>query len=125
MSETLPDPENQTPPAAEAPEQAPPPAETPEPVAEAAPPAAAAPEENPEATKACYLGIASIIPILGIPIGFYAITLGVKGLKNANQQATPVGRQQAWIGIMAGAFLAFGQIVIGAMTLAIRAGAFQ
>jgi len=61
---------------------------------------------------------------VGIPLGFYAVSLGVKGLKNANQQAVPVGRQQAWIGIMAGAFLAFGQITVGALTLAIRAGAF-
>lgn len=107
MSETLPEPENQTLPAAEA----------------ALP--AEAPEGNPEATKAFYLGIASIIPILGIALGFCAISLGVKGLKRANQQAVPVGRLQAWIGIMGGAFLAFGQITTGAVILAIRTGAFD
>ena len=71
------------------------------------------------------MGIASLIPGLGIPLGFYAISLGVQGLKRANQQAAPVGRQQAWIGIMAGAFLAFGQITTGTLILAIRQGAFQ
>ncbi len=124
MSDTLPDPENPTPPPAEAPPQAPPAAEAPEPVEQVPPPAETAPEDNPEAVKACYLGIASIIPLLGIPLGFYALSLGVKGLKNANRQAVPVGRMQAWIGVMGGGLLAFGQITAGAIILAANAGAF-
>jgi hypothetical protein len=124
MSETLPDPENPTPPPVETPQQAAAPPEAPEPVEQAAPPAQTEPEGNPEATKALYAGIAAIIPGLGIPIGFYAISLGVKGLKRANQQGTPAGRHQAWIGIMAGTMLSFGQITFGALFLAVRAGAF-
>jgi len=60
------------------------------------------PFRNGRALIAYYLGVFSLIPVIGVPIALAAITLGILGLKFARANARSKGRVHAWIGILLG-----------------------
>jgi hypothetical protein len=65
------------------------------------------PVRNTAALVAYYLGIFSIIPCLGIPMGVAALVFGIKGLKLARLHPEVKGKAHAWVGIICGGFFAF------------------
>ncbi|QEG43240.1 hypothetical protein [Roseimaritima ulvae] len=60
------------------------------------------PYKNPKALVAYYLGIFSLFPALGFPLGIASIWLGVLGLKARNRDPIIKGHVHAWIGIVLG-----------------------
>jgi hypothetical protein len=64
------------------------------------------PTKNGPALAAYYLGIFSVIPFLGIPMGIIALILGIKGLRRAREHPEAKGKVHAWVGIIAGGLFA-------------------
>ena len=64
------------------------------------------PSKNGPALAAYYLGVFSIIPFLGIPMGIAAFILGMKGLRKAREHPEVKGKVHAWVGIIAGGVFA-------------------
>lgn len=60
------------------------------------------PYKNPSALIAYYLGLLSLIPCVGLPVGIAALVLGIIGLKNRNANPAIKGSVHAWIGIVLG-----------------------
>jgi len=60
------------------------------------------PVKNGPALGAYYLGVFSVIPLLGIPMGITALVLGIKGLRRAREHPEVKGKVHAWVGIIAG-----------------------
>lgn len=60
------------------------------------------PIRNPAALAGYYLGIFSLIPILGALLGPAALVLGVLGVRAAPKVPGRVGKVHAWIGIVLG-----------------------
>lgn len=60
------------------------------------------PYKNPKALAAYYLGILSMFPLVGLPLGIIAFVLGRKGLREAKEYPEVRGRVHAWIGIILG-----------------------
>jgi phage FluMu protein Com len=60
------------------------------------------PFRNAQALWAYYLGIFSLIPCAGIPLGIAALVLGIRGLGYANDHPEAKGKVHAWIGIVLG-----------------------
>lgn len=77
------------------------------------------PYKNPHALTAYYLGVFSVIPLLGFIAGGVAVPLGISGLRK--RKATPVirGSIHAWIGIILGGLsVAVHLAIIGLMIFA-------
>ena len=64
------------------------------------------PYKNAPALTAYYLGVFSVIPCLGIPLGIAAVILGILGLRRAARRPEVKGKVHAWIGIVLGALFA-------------------
>jgi hypothetical protein len=60
------------------------------------------PYKNPPALLAYYLGIFSLIPLLGFFLGIAAIILGIQGLRRRRFNPVIRGSVHAWIGIVVG-----------------------
>jgi len=78
------------------------------------------PYRNTPALISYYMGIFSIIPLVGIPLGIIAVVLGIRGLKKANRDPSVKGKVHAWVGIIVGGL--FGLIytlLIGIAVVAI------
>lgn len=75
------------------------------------------PYKNVRALIAYYFGVFSAIPLLGLPLGFVAFTLGIFGLRFRRQNPAAGGAVHAWIGIVAGGF--FGLLWLGLIILGI------
>ena len=60
------------------------------------------PYKNPQALTSYYVGLFSLIPVLGMASGPVAIWLGIKGLKYAKEHPVVKGQVHAWIGIVCG-----------------------
>ena len=60
------------------------------------------PYKNPHALTAYYLGLFSIIPVIGLILGGIALPLGISGLKKRKQNPAIRGSVHAWIGIIGG-----------------------
>jgi hypothetical protein len=60
------------------------------------------PYRNVPALVAYYLGVFSLIPCIGFPLGIGSIVLGIFGLKRARQYPGAKGKVHAWIGIILG-----------------------
>lgn len=73
------------------------------------------PYRNPMALVAYYLGIFSLIPVLGAILALPAILLGVLGLGRSRRNAQAKGKAHAWVGITAGLLSIIGHLV--ALTL--------
>lgn len=62
------------------------------------------PYKNSKALTAYYLGVFSIIPCVGAPMGIAAFVLGLGGLKYVKEHPEAKGKTHAWVGILAGGF---------------------
>lgn len=62
------------------------------------------PYRNVRALAAYYFGVFSAIPILGLPLGLAAFTLGILALRFRRKNPAAGGVVHAWIGILAGGF---------------------
>lgn len=72
------------------------------------------PYKNPKALIAYYCGIASGLPLIGLPIGIAAFILGIKGLQDRKKNPAIKGSAHAWIGIGCGGVFAilWGLLVV-------------
>jgi hypothetical protein len=73
------------------------------------------PYKNPHALTAYYLGLFSIIPVLGFFMGIAAVILGTSGLKQRNKRPIIRGSVHAWIGIVCGGIAVLVHLLIIAM----------
>jgi hypothetical protein len=62
------------------------------------------PYKNPHALIAYYLGIVSLLPLVGAPFGLASFILGIIGLRKRKQNPKIKGSVHAWIGIVFGLF---------------------
>ena len=81
------------------------------------------PYHNAPAMWSYYMGIFSIIPFLGIPLGLAALITGFVGLAKVREEPEVKGKVHAWVGIIAGGimFLIHGAVVV-TMALALFMG---
>lgn len=70
------------------------------------------PYRNGAALASYYIGIFSLLPLIGIPMGIVATVLGRKGLAFAKAHPESRGVTHAWVGIIAGLTCAIGQIAL-------------
>lgn len=63
------------------------------------------PYRNVKALIAYYLGVFSIIPCVGFPLGIAAFILGILGLKYLKEHPEAKGKVHAWIGIIVGGLI--------------------
>lgn len=70
------------------------------------------PYKNVRALTAYYLGVFSAIPILGMPLGFAALTLGILGLRFRRKNPEAGGAVHAWIGIVAGGIFGLANLAL-------------
>lgn len=73
------------------------------------------PYKNPHALTAYYLGIFSIIPVIGFFLGAVAVGLGISGLKKRKLQPVIRGSLHAWFGIIAGGLSVLVHLVLVGM----------
>jgi hypothetical protein len=77
------------------------------------------PYKNPAALFAYYLGIASGLPLIGLPLGIAAFVLGIMGLQARRRNPAIKGSVHAGIGIGCGClFTVFWSVVLVAMIAA-------
>lgn len=60
------------------------------------------PYRNAWSLWAYYLGVFSLIPCLGIPLGPAALVLGIKGVRYARRHPEARGKVHAWTGVILG-----------------------
>jgi len=70
------------------------------------------PYKNAQALWAYYLGIFSLIPGFGLPLGIAALILGIKGLKYAELHPETQGKGHAWTGVILGGVCAAGNTLV-------------
>lgn len=72
------------------------------------------PTRNPAALTAYYLGVFSLIPILGLVVGIPAMILGFLGVKAAMRQPQREGKGHAIAGLVLGSIssLLWGGVVL-------------
>ena len=63
------------------------------------------PYKNPPALIAYYLGLFSLLPLVGLLLGIPAFILGIMGLKKRKQNPEVKGSVHAWIGILMGGLM--------------------
>ena len=62
------------------------------------------PYKNPAALISYYLGLFSLLPIIGFFLAVPALVLGIVGLRHRAQNPVIKGAVHAWIGILGGGF---------------------
>lgn len=67
---------------------------------------------NPIARLSYWLGLISLIPCIGFPIAFWAIRLGIRGLKNYFSSSEVGGLGFALSGIVLGTLVLFGYFAL-------------
>lgn len=70
------------------------------------------PYKNGPALAAYYLGVFSVIPVLGLFLGLGALVLGIMGLRMAARQPEVKGKVQAWVGIIVGGFFGLAYLAL-------------
>ena len=70
------------------------------------------PYKNVPALAAYYLGVFSLIPIIGMFLGLAALVLGIVGLRMASRRPEIKGKVHAWIGIIVGGFFGLGYLAL-------------
>jgi len=73
------------------------------------------PYKNPHALTSYYLGVFSIIPLLGFILGCIAVPLGLSGLRKRKQNPLIRGTVHAWIGIVLGGLSLAAHLVVAAL----------
>lgn len=80
------------------------------------------PTSNPPALIGYYLGVFSLIPVLGAPLGIAAFFCGRAGLKRIRENPAYPGKGHAWFAVIAG--VAFGFLHAAAVVVLLT-GAFR
>lgn len=62
--------------------------------------------KNTKAVISYYLGVFSLLPLVGIVLGIAAIVLGIQGLRVAKHHPEAKGKIHAWVGIIVGGLFA-------------------
>lgn len=75
------------------------------------------PYQNVAALLAYYLGIFSVVPLLGSPLGITAVLLGICGLRQTRRHPEATGKFQAWLGIILGGICGLVYTVLLAVTI--------
>ena len=70
------------------------------------------PYKNVPALIAYYLGVFSLIPCLGIPLGLAAVILGLVGLVNYRKRPQVRGVVHAWVGILLGGLMLLANLAV-------------
>ncbi len=80
------------------------------------------PYKNPPALIAYYLGLFSLLPVLGLPLGIAAVILGVVGFRKYRAIPQVKGQFHAWIGIGCGGIctLLWGAVLVLVLISAVR-----
>jgi hypothetical protein len=78
------------------------------------------PTRNPQALAAYYLGLFSLFPCLGFPLGVAAVYCGIKGIRLAGAHPEVRGKYHAWAGVICGSL--FGLFNFLLLLLAIVGG---
>jgi hypothetical protein len=73
------------------------------------------PYKNPQALTSYYLGVFSLIPLLGLLLGCVAVPLGIIGLRKRKTMPQIRGTAHAWVGIILGGLSVLGHLAIIAM----------
>ena len=73
------------------------------------------PSKNSPALAAYYLGVSSLIPFLGIPLGIAAFILGIKGVRKAREHPEVKGKVHAWVGIIAGGMFSLLYLILAVL----------
>jgi hypothetical protein len=60
------------------------------------------PSQNGPALASYYLGLFSLFPCLGFPLGVAAVYYGVRGVRNVRQNPAVRGGAHAWVGVICG-----------------------
>ena len=81
------------------------------------------PYKNSQALWAYYLGIFSLIPCVGLPLGTLGLIFGIKGLSFAKLHPETGGKGHAWTGIILGGLCAVGNILMLLVALLMRMSA--
>lgn len=68
------------------------------------------PYKNPKALIAYYLGVFSLIPLLGAPLAPVAVGLGIWGLRDRQRNRVIRGGAHAWAGIVLGTLVMLGYV---------------
>ena len=63
------------------------------------------PYKNPPALIAYYLGLFSLLPVIGLLLAVPAFILGILGLKRRREKPQVKGAVHAWIGIVMGGLM--------------------
>ena len=80
-------------------------------------PATVVPGQNGPAQVAFYLGLCSIVPCLGLPLGAVAVYYALQGFRLQNENPVVGGGTQAWIGVIAGSLFGLFNLAIFALML--------
>jgi len=81
------------------------------------------PYNNMPALLAYYLGLGSLLPLIGFFLGVAAFILGVIGLRNRAKNPVIKGSVHAWIGILLGGLMAVvWAVVLGGVVVAVWVG---
>jgi hypothetical protein len=70
------------------------------------------PAKNGPALIGYYLGVFSLIPVIGFALGLAAVPLGVAGLRRIAREPGLPGRVHAWVAIVLGAVSIVGHGVV-------------
>jgi hypothetical protein len=70
------------------------------------------PSRNGPALTSYYLGIFSLLPCFGLPMGIAAIYFGVQGLGRVRQNPEVRGGAHAWVGLICGALFGLFNLVL-------------
>ena len=70
------------------------------------------PTGNGPALAAYYLGVFSVIPFVGIPLGIFAAIMGIRGLRKIRENPAVKGKIHSWVGIIAGGLFAFAYSIV-------------
>ena len=70
------------------------------------------PYRNGRALTAYYLGVFSLIPLLGLVLGPMALFLGLSGRKYARSHPENGGTAHAWAGIILGGLTGFAHLAV-------------
>ena len=73
------------------------------------------PYKNPQALTSYYLGVFSLIPLLGFVLGCVAVPLGIIGLRKRKAMPQIRGTAHAWVGIILGGLSVLGHIAVIAL----------
>lgn len=71
------------------------------------------PYRNPLALVGYYLGVFSLIPMLGAALALPAILLGILGLRSCRLHPQAKGKAHAWVGITTGLISVIGHLLVG------------